>query len=65
MHAQAKKIYSNAQVPWYRTDQNGTVTIRSLGTVGGGFSIVPQRAGTDLSGPSDRRSNQIGCATGN
>jgi competence protein ComEC len=64
MHTQAKKIYSDARVPWYRTDQNGTITIRSPGTVGGGFTIVPQRAGTDLSGPGDRRSRQIGCTTG-
>jgi competence protein ComEC len=65
MHTQAKKIYHDAHVPWYRTDQNGTVTIRSPGTVGGGFTIVPQRAGTDLSGPSDRRSRQLGCTTAN
>jgi competence protein ComEC len=65
MHTQAKKIYSDAHVPWYRTDQNGTITIRSPGTLGGGFTIVPQRSGTDLSGPSDRRSQQLGCATPN
>jgi competence protein ComEC len=65
MHTQAKKIYRDAHVPWYRTDQNGTITIRSPGTVGAGFTIVPQRAGTDLSGPSDRTSRQMGCTTGN
>jgi competence protein ComEC len=65
MHTQAKKIYSDAHVPWYRTDQNGTTTIRSPGTVGGGFTIAPERAGTNLSGPSDRRSRQIGCTTAN
>jgi len=52
-------------LPWYRTDQNGTITIRSPGTVGGGFTIVPQRVGTDLSGPSDRGSRQLGCTTAN
>jgi len=65
MHAQAKKIYGDAHVPWFRTDQNGTITIRSPGTVGGGFTIVPQRTGTDLSGPSDRVSRQLGCTTAN
>jgi competence protein ComEC len=65
MHTQAKKMYSNAHVPWYRTDQNGTITIRSPGTAGDGFTIVPERPGTDLAGPSDRRSRQMGCATGN
>jgi competence protein ComEC len=65
MHTQAKKIYSDARMPWYRTDQSGTITIRSPGTVGGGFTIVPERAGTNLSGPSDRRSRQLGCTTAN
>jgi competence protein ComEC len=64
MHTQAKKIYRAAGVPWYRTDQNGTITIRSPGTVGGGFTITPQNGGTDLDGPSDRVSHQEGCATG-
>jgi competence protein ComEC len=64
MHTQAKEIYRGAGVPWYRTDQNGTITIRSPGTVGGGFTITPQRAGTDLDGPSDRISQQPGCAMG-
>jgi competence protein ComEC len=64
MHAQAKEIYRGAGVPWYRTDQNGTITIRSPGTVGGGFTIIPERAGTDLDGPSDRVSQQPGCAIG-
>src|SRR6266566_5478451 len=29
MHTQAKAIYRTAGLPWYRTDQNGTITIRS------------------------------------
>jgi competence protein ComEC len=64
MHAQAKKIYRGAHVPWYRTDQNGTITIRTPGTVGGGFKVTPERGGTSLDGPSDRVSHQPGCATG-
>jgi len=62
MHTQAKGIYRQAGVPWYRTDQNGTITIRSPGTVGGGFTINPERQGTDLDGPSDRVSHQPDCA---
>lgn len=62
MHAQAKKMYTAARVPWYRTDQNGTVTIRSPGIPGKGFTITPERSGTDLSGPSDRVSHQLGCS---
>ncbi|MGI8401180.1 MAG: ComEC/Rec2 family competence protein [Gemmatimonadaceae bacterium] len=63
MHAQAKNIYRAARVPWYRTDQNGTVTIRSPGVPGGGFTITPERFGADLSGPGDRVSHQVGCST--
>jgi competence protein ComEC len=61
MHRQAKNVYRNAGVPWYRTDRNGTITIRSPGTAGGGFTITPQRSGTGLDGPSDRVSPQIRC----
>ncbi|HEV7595971.1 MAG TPA: MBL fold metallo-hydrolase [Gemmatimonadaceae bacterium] len=63
MHSQAKRIYRQAGVPWYRTDQNGTITIRSPGTAGSGFTISPEQRGTDLDGPSDRTSRQSDCAT--
>jgi competence protein ComEC len=63
MHTAAKDIYRQAGAPWYRTDQNGTITIRSPGTVGGGFAINAERQGTDLDGPSDRVSHQLDCAT--
>ncbi|HMI54849.1 MAG TPA: MBL fold metallo-hydrolase [Gemmatimonadaceae bacterium] len=62
MHKQAKEIYRKGGVPWYRTDQNGTITIRSPGTPGGGFTITPERDGTDLDGPRDKRSRQSGCS---
>ena len=61
MHQQAKAEYRAAHVPWYRTDQNGTVTIRSAGVPGSGFSITPSRPGKDLNGPSDRRASARGC----
>jgi competence protein ComEC len=64
MHEQAKTIYRNAGVPWYRTDQNGTITIRSPGIPGKGFTITPERGGTNLNGPSDRMSRQPGCRLG-
>jgi competence protein ComEC len=63
MHAQAKEIYAQAGVPWYRTDQNGTITIRSPGTVDGGFTINSERPGVDLDGPGDRVSRQQDCDT--
>ena len=61
MHIQAKRIYKKANVPWYRTDQNGTITIRSLGTPSGGYTVTPERACTNLDGPSDRASHQLDC----
>lgn len=64
MHLQAKAIYRSAGVPWYRTDQNGTITIRSPGTVGGGFTITPERDRANLDAPSDRFSLQPDCAAG-
>ncbi|MGI9090115.1 MAG: ComEC/Rec2 family competence protein [Gemmatimonadaceae bacterium] len=61
MHAQAKAEYRAAGIPWYRTDQNGTITIRSPGTPGSGYTVTPSRPGEDLSGPSDRASRQGAC----
>jgi competence protein ComEC len=61
MHEQAKNIYRRARVPWYRTDLNGMITIRSPGTFGGGFTIIPERSGIDLDGSGDRFSRQSGC----
>lgn len=62
MHEQAKSTYSTAGVPWYRTDQNGTVTIWSPGTRGGGYSVSVERGAQNMSGPSDRPSGQPACA---
>lgn len=61
MHQQAKADYRAAGIPWYRTDQNGTVTIRSAGVAGAGYSVYPSRPGKDLNGPSDRRASSRGC----
>lgn len=61
MHEQAKAEYHAAGIPWYRTDQNGTITISSPGTPGSGYTVIPSRPGEDLSGPSDRESHQSAC----
>lgn len=62
VHEQAKAAFRAAGVPWYRTDQNGTITIRVPGTVGSGYRIISSRGSTDLNGPSDRESHQRACA---
>ena len=61
MHSQAKAIYRAANIPWYRTDQNGTITIRSPGIPSGGYTITPAKSGIDLNGPGDRVSHQLAC----
>jgi competence protein ComEC len=61
MHEQAKAVYRAAGVPWYRTDENGTVTIYSRGTPGSGYRILTGRAGVDRNGPSDREASARGC----
>lgn len=62
MHNQAKAEYRAAGIPWYRTDQNGTVTIRSAGLPDSGYTITPSRPGQDRNGPSDRRASARGCS---
>jgi len=62
MHAQAKATYARHGIPWYRTDQNGTVTIRSPGTPGGSYVVTVERGTKNADGPSDRRSYQPDCA---
>jgi len=61
MHAQAKAMYKRHGIPWYRTDQNGTITFRSAGTPGSRYSITIERGGKNMSGPSDRRSTSPDC----
>jgi competence protein ComEC len=62
MHAQAKAAYARHGIPWYRTDQNGTITLRSPGTPGGGYTVTVERGTANAIGPSDRRSYQPDCA---
>ena len=61
MHAQAKSMYSRHGVPWYRTDQNGTITLRSSSAPGSRYTVSVERGGQSMSGPSDRRSNSPKC----
>jgi beta-lactamase superfamily II metal-dependent hydrolase len=60
-HDQAKAAYARLSKPWYRTDQNGTITFRTPGTPGGGYTVAVQRGGPSRPGPSDRASTQAGC----
>jgi competence protein ComEC len=62
MHAQTKTAWARRGIPWYRTDQNGTITLRSPGTPGGGYTVTVERGAANAIGPSDRRSYQPDCA---
>jgi competence protein ComEC len=62
MHEQAKAMYAAHGVPWYRTDQNGTITLRSAGTPGSSYTVTVERGRKNMTGPSDRRSTSPDCA---
>ncbi|CAN5819834.1 hypothetical protein BH11GEM1_BH11GEM1_02670 [soil metagenome] len=61
MHSQAKSMYRRHGASWYRTDQNGTITLRSAGVPGSKYSVTVERGGPNMTGPSDRRSSSPEC----
>ena len=61
VHRQTTRLLERMRVPWYRTDQNGTITIRSRGAPGSRYTIVPSRGQANMLGPSDRVSSQAEC----
>jgi competence protein ComEC len=61
MHAQAKAMLRAHRIPWYRTDQNGTITITSTGVPGTHFTTAVERGHASMSGPADRRSSGSDC----
>ncbi len=61
MHVQAKQAYAAKGVPWWRTDQNGTITFRAPGPRGEPFVTVVERGQASATGPSDQRSTQAEC----
>ena len=61
MHTQAKAMYSRHGIPWYRTDENGTITLRTAGTPGSGYAVTVEGGGKNLSGLSDRGSTSAQC----
>jgi beta-lactamase superfamily II metal-dependent hydrolase len=61
VHNQRKEMYAAYAKPWYRTNQNGTITFRSPGTAGGGYTVSVVGGAANATGPSDRASTQAGC----
>ena len=62
MHNQTKSELTKLGKPWYRSDQNGTITIATPGTVGGGYTISVGKGTTNMSGASDATSSQTVCS---
>jgi competence protein ComEC len=62
MHDQTKSAFTRHGVPWYRTDQNGTITLRSSGVPGERYTVSVERGATNANGPSDRRSRDAECS---
>jgi competence protein ComEC len=61
MHEQAKAEYRAHGVPWYRTDQNGTIEIRAPGTPGSKYTVTVRRGAKNMRGKTDKRSTQEQC----
>jgi competence protein ComEC len=62
VHAQTKSAFTRHGIPWYRTDQNGTITLRASGGTGSGYTVPAERGATNANGPSDRRSRDGECS---
>lgn len=61
-HDQTLRLLKRQSVRWYRTDVNGTITIRTAGIPGAGFTI--SASGTDgTTGLADALSRQAACRT--
>jgi beta-lactamase superfamily II metal-dependent hydrolase len=63
VHNQTKQLFTQYGRPWYRTDQNGTITIRTPGTPGGGYTMTVTRGTQNAVGPADRASTATDCQT--
>ena len=59
VHSQTLDQLARRRIQWYRTDQNGTITItvprrrRSAGDRA--YTVAVERGGPGMRGPSDRR----------
>ena len=59
VHAQTLDLLQATRIPWYRTDQNGTITI-TVPRHGAKYSVSVERGGRDMRGPSDRPARHCG-----
>jgi len=59
VHAQTLDLLQARRIPWYRTDQNGTITI-TVPRHGAKYSVSVERGGPGMPGPSDRSARHCG-----
>jgi beta-lactamase superfamily II metal-dependent hydrolase len=59
VHAQTLDLLEARRIPWYRTDQNGTITV-TVPRHGAKYSVSVERGGPGMRGPSDRRARHCG-----
>jgi beta-lactamase superfamily II metal-dependent hydrolase len=62
VHTQTKDLLASRSIPWYRTDENGRITITSPGTPGGGYSVAYPRGTASMSGSADATSASSSCS---
>ena len=62
VHNQTKTLFSQYGKPWYRTDNNGTITFRSPGTAGGGYTVSAAKGTASTNGSTDGTSGQTACS---
>ena len=53
VHNQTKQLWTARGKPWYRTDENGTITFRSAGTPGSGYTFRVDKGTARMNGASD------------
>ena len=61
VHTETKDLLTSYGKSWYRTDQNGIITIVSPGTPGGGYTVSVKQGTTNMDGSSDRSSGSSSC----
>jgi competence protein ComEC len=58
VHSQTLDLLRAQRIPWYRTDQNGTITITVPPHAK--YNVAVERGGPNMSGPSDRPARRCG-----
>ena len=53
VHGQTKDLLRSRGIPWYRTDENGSITFTSPGTPGGGYVASVEQGSASLDGAAD------------